>query len=101
MSLGTEQERFSLMVAKLITYAYTLGYKIRLGEGYNAAGTGHMKGSTRYVKLAIDINLFKDGVYLTDGADHSILHDYWDSLGGAERIAKDLNHYSIAWQGVR
>jgi hypothetical protein len=101
MTLGEEQERFSLMLAKLIIRAYDLGYKIRMGEGYDDDGVGHTKGSTHYVKLGQDINLFKDGVYLTDGKDHNILHDYWDELGGAARIIKDLNHYSIMWQGVR
>jgi hypothetical protein len=101
MILGEKQEMFSLMIAKLIIHAYELGYKIRLGEGYDDDGIGHTKGSTHYVKLGQDINLFKDGVYLTDGKDHNELHDYWDMLGGAKRIEKDLNHYSLEWQGVR
>lgn len=96
-----KQLRFPLMLAKLIMYAYDQGYEITLGEGYDDDNTGHMKGSTHYVKLAQDINLFKDKVWLKDGTGHDVLHDYWDSLGGAKRIAKDLNHYSLEYQGRR
>jgi hypothetical protein len=77
---------------------------VTLGEGYDDDNTGHMKGSLHYIRLAQDINLFKDGVYL-QGKEaeqaHTLLHDYWDNLGGAERIPKDLNHYSIAHEGKR
>ena len=99
MSLGSEQERFSLMLGKLIIFAYNQGYQIRMGDVF--AKAGHMENSNHYNKLAADINLFRDGVYLTDGKDHNILHDFWDTLGGAKRIDKDLNHYSLEYQGRR
>ncbi len=99
--LGELQRKFVLMVAKLIIYAYEQGYELSFGESYNASGTGHMKGSVHYVRLAQDLNTFKDGVWIQDGSIHSILHDYWDTLGGAKRIEKDLNHYSIEYQGRR
>ncbi len=97
--LGDKQRKFSLIIAKLIIHAYELGYEATLGEGYNAAGTGHKEGSNHYIKLALDLNLFKDGVWLKDGTGHRELHDYWDSLGGAPRIEKDLNHYSLKYNG--
>lgn len=97
--LGERQRRFPLMIAKLIIKAYELGYEVTFGEGYDDDSVGHMRGSLHYVKLAQDLNLFKDDVYLTDGTGHDVLHDYWDELGGAPRIAKDLNHYSITYGG--
>ena len=104
-SLGNEQRRFTLMIAKLIIHAYEdLGYELTLGEGYDDDGVGHCKGSTHYVKLGQDLNIFKDGIYLKGKAAeeaHSKLHDYWDFLGGAKRIEKDLNHYSLLWEGRR
>jgi len=97
--LGDRQRQFPLMLAKLIIHAYELGFEITLGEGYNAEGVGHKPNSNHYIKLAQDLNLFKDGVWLKDGTGHRELHDYWDTLGGAPRIEKDLNHYAIMYQG--
>jgi hypothetical protein len=103
--LGELQRKFPLMRAKLTIFAYDAGYELTDGEGFDDDGTGHMKGSCHYVKLAQDFNLFKDGVYLDKGPameeGHGLLHDYWDSIGGAPRIAKDLNHYSLLFQGRR
>lgn len=102
--LGELQRKFPLMRAKLTIYAYEQGYELTDGEGYDDDGTGHMKGSCHYVKLAQDFNIFKNDVYLQgkESEDaHSILHDYWDTLGGAKRILADLNHYSLMYQGNR
>lgn len=83
-----------------------LGLMYTLGEGYDDDNTGHMKGSMHYIKMAQDINLFKeDGTYLGNGAEaeaaHNKIHDKWDTMGGAPRIGKDLNHYSFMWEGRR
>ncbi|MFA5340248.1 MAG: M15 family peptidase [Clostridia bacterium] len=101
MTLGEKQRQFTLMVAKLIIHAYDIGYELTLGEGYDDDGTGHAKGSTHYVRLGQDLNIFKNGVWLQDGTGHAELHDFWDKIGGSPRIAKDLNHYSLEWNGVR
>ena len=105
MTLGALQRKFTLMLGKLILKAYELGYELTLGEGYDDDGVGHMKGSMHYIRLAQDLNLFKDGVYLGSGPEaekgHGMLHDYWDELGGAKRIPRDLNHYSMEYQGRR
>lgn len=97
--LGDMQRRFPLMRAKLTIYAYELGYELTDGEGFNAQGVGHKDGSNHYIKLAQDFNLFKDGVFLKDGTGHDKLHDYWDTIGGAPRILKDMNHYALVYQG--
>ena len=103
MTLGQAQRKFSLMVAKLIVYAYDIGYEISLGEGYDDDNTGHMDGSLHYKRLAQDMNVFKKEIWLSGGKEAEIafnkLHDYWDSIGGAKRIKKDLNHFSFAWEG--
>lgn len=105
MTLGQRQRKFTLMLADLIHYAYSNGYELTLGRGYasqkaNKADGGHPK-SLHLVRLAQDLNLFKNGEYLTDGTGHDELHDFWDSIGGAERIPNDLNHYSVEWEGMR
>jgi len=97
MTLGQTQEAFSLMLGKLIIFAYKQGYKIRMGDVF--ARDGHKANSNHYIKLAADINLFKDGEFLQDDTGHDELHDYWDTLGGGRRIEDDMNHYSIKWNG--
>lgn len=94
MSLRESQSKFALMVGKLIIYAYGLGYELTFGDIYPArfkhSPTGqHPKG------LAIDLNLFLNGLYIQDGTGHDKLHDYWDLLGGSPRLLNDMNHYMI------
>jgi hypothetical protein len=105
MNPGSLQRKFTLMLGKLIIRAYELGYELTLGEGYDDDGVGHMKGSMHYIRLAQDLNLFKDGLWLSKGGEmergFNLLHDYWDEMGGAERIDKDLNHFSVQWAGRR
>ena len=114
MSLGAKQELFSRMIPLLYLFAQFHGYQIRSGDlfrdprthgeiGQDFGPYGH-KNSCHKLKLAIDCNITKDGVYL-DGmaaADaHNFLHNFWDLLGGAKRIPHDLNHYSISHNGFR
>lgn len=96
MSLRKKQSEFALMVAKLIFYANKNGYEVTLGDAY--AKNGHSKNSFHYKRLAIDLNLFFDGRYLTKTEDHKILGDYWKSIGGTwggDFKRKDGNHYSL------
>lgn len=99
MTLRQKQSKFVRMVADLIQYAYSQGYEMTFGDAY--ATTGHMANSLHYERLAIDLNLFKDGKWLADGTGHDVLHDYWDSIGGAKRIPNDPNHYSLEHNGRR
>lgn len=32
---------------------------------------------------------------------HDILHKFWSSIGGADPIPGDLNHYSLEYRGMR
>ena len=59
-------------LGKLINEVYSKGYKIRIGDvlardsDKNPDGTRtHKSNSQHYKKLAVDINLFKDGVFLS------------------------------------
>ena len=81
-TLGQKQRRFTKMVAKLIDKATELGYEVSLGDAYRDPRLfgefGEKKGygagrSCHKLRLAIDLNLFKDGIYLTNSSDHKIL----------------------------
>ena len=86
------------MVGKLIEYAITHGYELTFGDAY--ATSGHTKNSCYYIRLAIDLNLFKDGKYLSKTEDHTELGEYWESQGGAwGGRFRDGNHYSLEHQG--
>ena len=105
----TERERqsyFAQMVPLLLQYATLLGYEYTLGDAYRdprAHGEYGQKGpygsanSYHKRKLAIDVNLFKNGVYLTETKDHERLGVFWEILGGTwgGRFSDpDGNHYS-------
>jgi hypothetical protein len=64
------QSVFSRKISVLIQVAHEMGYQVTLDESYNASKTGHMAGSLHYERLAQDLNLFKDGKYLSKTSDH-------------------------------
>jgi hypothetical protein len=100
MSLRARQSRFVKMVQLLVGYADLCGYELTYGDCYRdeRCGYGHPRSLHRQ-RLAVDFNLFENGVYLSGDdarAAHNKLHDFWDLLGGNERIKSDLNHYSLS-----
>ena len=111
MSLGNKQRKFTLMVSKLIIFAYDNGYELTFGDAYRdprlhgelseKLGYGH-RNSCHKIRLAVDFNLFKDGAYLTSDDDHRPLGEYWESIGGSwGGRFNDGNHYSLEHDGIR
>lgn len=110
MRLGDKQRKFSKMLAELILWAYEQGYEITMGEVFrtkeqaalNAARGIGIKDSLHCYCLAADLNLFKDGVYLTKTEDHKELGEKWESMGGSwGGRFRDGNHYSLAYGGIK
>ena len=111
MTLGQKQRAFPLMVAKLIEFTYANGFEVTFGDAYRdprlhgtvgvKLGYGHSKSAHKQ-RLAVDLNLFKDGVYLVDTAAYEPLGVFWESIGGSwgGRFA-DGNHFSVEYGGVR
>lgn len=82
------------MVSLLILYTYQLGYEVTFGDAW--ARDGHRDGSFHYKRLAIDLNLFKDGRYLRSTESHRPLGEFWESIGGTWGGRwDDGNHYSL------
>jgi hypothetical protein len=110
-TLRQKQSRFVRLVGKLITEASMRGYELSFGDAYRdprAHGEMGEKGVYGYhsschkLRLAIDLNLFKDGQFLSSTEDHRELGEYWESLGGSwGGRFKDGNHYSLEHQGRR
>lgn len=98
MTLREKQSKFARMVADLIIFAYANGYELTLGDAY--AQFGHMKNSLHGQRLAIDLNLFKEGKWLNKTEDHKALGEYWEAIGGSwGGRFKDGNHYSLEHEG--
>jgi len=100
MTLRQKQSVFARKVALLIGYAYEKGFEITFADAY--ATDGHSSNSLHYSRLAIDLNLFKNGKYLAETEDHKVLGEFWESIGGAwGGRFNDGNHYSMEHNGKR
>ena len=134
LSLREHQVIFAKNIGLLIGYIFSQGYEITLGEAYRTAlqawvnglpkgskitaetpsgvkvewtdkvgGTGSTK-SLHKIRLAIDLNLFLNGAYLTTEEHYKQFADYWLTLhelnawGGS---FGDPNHYSMSFQGIK
>lgn len=109
------QMQFSQDIARLILKAPEFGYGVTLGEAwrtpeqvlYNVAHGLGTSTSLHPQRLAIDLNLFRDGVIITDDTGHRELGAWWKSLGPNHRWGGDFvhprpdpDHYSISLDGV-
>lgn len=110
-TLGEKQRRFTAMVGCLIKFAYDNGYELTFGDAHRDERVHGQYGeklsysaafSNHKLRLAIDFNLFKDGIYLTETEDHRPLGEFWESLGGTwggRDGRNDGNHYSLEHEG--
>jgi len=109
----TKQSDFLLLAAKLIIWINRQGYQVTGGDlyrdprshgKYGKRGPYGRRHSTHKRRLAIDLNLFFDGVYLQTTEDHRRVGEYWESLDPRCRWGgwyQDGNHYSFEHNGRR
>lgn len=110
------QEEFCQAAAQLIQKAAALGYGVTFGDAYRSPQQAQQDAhdhvgvvnSLHCDRLAIDLNLFKDGAYITDDTGHKDLGTWWKSLGPRYRWGgnivhprPDPNHYSLSPDGER
>lgn len=112
MSLLLQRQfEFMRMVPRLVDKAHELGFQVTLGDGYRdprvfgamdtRIGYGESRSAHKQ-RLAVDLNLFKDGVFLPGTADHAPLGEFWESIGGTWGGRwRDGNHYSLDFGGVK
>lgn len=97
------QARFTSMLARLVLHAEGLGYEVVIDYVRRCRDCPvGIPASLHKKKLAADLNLFRDGQYLTKSEDYRPLGEYWEYLGGSwgGRFG-DGNHFSVAWEGVK
>ena len=111
MRIGEKQELFARLFVEHCVWLLIRGYNIRFGDIF--AREGHRDGSNHYIKLAGDLNLFLDGVFLTSSFQHGPSGRMWESRhelcrwGGnwdkddhpGEPGENDGNHYSLIHSG--
>jgi hypothetical protein len=112
MTLGEQQRLFAKLVGLLIDYIYSQGFEVTLdwcyrppevAQYYADLGIG-IRSSLHTQKLAIDLNLFKDGVWLRDSKDHEPIGTWWEKQHELCRWGGrfgDGNHYSMEYNGVK
>jgi hypothetical protein len=120
MSLGKKQELFMRLLPRLIDKAHELGFEVRGGdlfrnpEAFGEHGTNDLKNgekapyghknSCHKLKLAIDLNLFKNGKFMQSTEDHKELGEWWEKQHEDCRWGgrfNDGNHYSITMWGAK
>lgn len=113
MTLIDKQSRFTVMTAKLILWAEAQGYGLTFGETYRTseqaeiyAKTGKgIKNSIHCLRLAVDFNLFINGVYQKETKAYQPLGEYWESLGGCWggrfKPRADGNHFSLPHNNIK
>ena len=99
------------MVALLISKAHDMGFEVTLGDAYRdprvfghigvRQGYGESRSAHKH-RLAIDLNLFKDGKFLADTEGHRPLGEWWEDQGGTwGGRFNDGNHYSLEHESIK
>lgn len=117
MTLREKQSIFVGLVGRFIKDVDAIGYNLTFGECYRGPveaerlsqlGLG-IAGSLHTKRLAIDLNLFKNGRYLTVTEDYTPIGVIWESYStnginccwGGRFRNKDGNHFSIEHGGKK
>lgn len=112
-TLRQTQTEFARLVPRLIDKAGELGLEVTLGDTYRdprvhgalgvKLGYGHPKSGHKQ-RLAIDLNLFKEGQFLGSTEAHRALGEWWETQHPLARWGgrfNDGNHYSFEYGGVK
>lgn len=108
MSRVSEQHAFAQDVAKLLQWLGANGFMVTLGEAWRTPEQQAIYVSTKksttmkskhLERLAIDLNIFKDGKWLVDYESLKEIGEVWKRLspsnvwGGDWKTFKDLPHF--------
>ena len=115
MFFSSKQQRFTVCVGHLLNYAHAKGYGLTFGDAFRdprpfgefgeAKSYAH-RNSVHKLRLAVDLNLFVEGAYITDGMHvaYQDLGAFWKTLDDAARWGgdfRDANHFSFEHGGAK
>lgn len=111
LTLFQKQCLFSRMLPRLLDYIHSQGYDCTMGDAFRdprvhgevgvKLGYGHPRSGHKN-KLAVDINLFRDGKFLSSTKEHEPIGIWWEQQGGSwGGRFQDGNHYSLEHNGMR
>lgn len=115
LSLGDKQKLFARYFGMLLTWLYANGYEVTINEVLRtkaqaeanaASGAGIVKSLHLY-HLAGDLNIFKNGKFLTTVEEIRPAGAYWKSLdlnncwGGDFHTRPDADHFSYTHEGIK
>lgn len=113
MKLSESQRRFAALTPLLYLYIQDQGYEWTYGDAFRdprvhgefGAKGGYGRWTSNHKRrLAVDVNLFKDGKFLRTSEDHRIFGEFWESLDPKCRWGgrfNDGNHYEYIHEGWR
>jgi hypothetical protein len=113
MTLREQQSLFVQLVGLFVGWVYEQGYELTFSEAWRSPeeaavqaekGAG-VKCSLHTERLAIDLNLFKDGQLLETADDYRPLGEQWKSMHplarwGGDFTRVDADHFSLTYGGV-
>jgi len=116
-ALLQQQFAFSRLLPRLIDEAHRLGFEVQFGElwrtpeqaRWNAAHGLGIVNSNHCNRIAVDLNLWKDGHLSGDIDDYRPLAEFWKSLSRTEAICvagvdfkkPDIFHFSLFFNGIK
>lgn len=100
-ALLKRQQEFMRLLPMLLERAFELGFEVTGGDLYRDPRCPYGSKSSRHKsRLAIDLNLFKDGAYITTTEGHRELGEWWEAQGGVwGGRFNDGNHYEAPYPG--
>lgn len=115
MNLIEKQKLFPQLLAKFYMDLKNMGYEFTQGEAYRPPETAKLysqagKGITNSLhclRLALDLNLFKNNVFLTKLEDYRPAGELWESYSTSQATCawggrfQDADHFSLSHNGVR
>lgn len=110
-----KQLLFGELLTRLLVWLHANGYQVTIDEGFRPPETAALyakqgrgsKNSLHTLKLAQDINLFKQGVLLDKMEQYRQAGEFWKGLNPECRwggdftgtTGGDARHFSIEYQG--
>lgn len=106
-TLRQQQSIFAKLIGQLLVWIYEQeGWAVTFADFYRGDHLGHATNSVHYIRLAADLNLFVNAVWMTtDCPEWRIIGAHWKTLDpacrwGGDWKKGDFNHLSMEWGGT-